>query len=45
MSDNLVITIGRHCGSKGNIIGRQLAEKMGAQVYHFSGSMILPRQG
>lgn len=34
MSDNLVITIGRHCGSKGNIIGRQLAEKMGVKCYN-----------
>lgn len=34
MSDHLVITIGRHCGSKGNVIGRKLAEVMGVKCYN-----------
>ena len=34
MSDHLVITIGRHCGSKGNVIGRKLAEDMGVKCYN-----------
>lgn len=34
MSDHLVVTIGRHCGSKGNLIGRKLAEVMGVKCYN-----------
>ena len=34
MGDHLVITIGRHCGSKGNLIGRKLAEEMGVKCYN-----------
>lgn len=34
MSDNLVITIGRQAGSKGNMIGRKLAETMGVKCYN-----------
>lgn len=31
MSDNLVITIGRQCGSAGKVIGQQLAENYESQ--------------
>ena len=31
MSGNLVITIGRQCGSGGKLIGEKLAEKMGVK--------------
>lgn len=33
MNDNLVITIGRQCGSSGKLIGQMLAEKMGVKCY------------
>ena len=33
MSGNLVITIGRQCGSSGKIIGQKLAEEMGVKCY------------
>lgn len=33
MSENLVITIGRQCGSGGRLIGQRLAEKMGVKCY------------
>ncbi|MEG0687481.1 MAG: cytidylate kinase-like family protein [Hungatella sp.] len=33
MSGNLVITIGRQCGSKGKLIGQKLAEIMGVKCY------------
>lgn len=33
MSGNLVITIGRQCGSSGKIIGQKLAEEMGIKCY------------
>lgn len=33
MTDNLVITIGRQCGSGGKLIGEMLAEKMGIKCY------------
>lgn len=33
MKGNLVITIGRQCGSKGRQIGQRLAEKMGVKCY------------
>lgn len=33
MSDNLVITIGRQCGSSGKLIGQKLAEAMGIKCY------------
>ncbi|MGN0371282.1 MAG: AAA family ATPase [Enterocloster sp.] len=33
MTDNLVITIGRQCGSGGKLIGEMLAEKMGVKCY------------
>lgn len=33
MTDNLVITIGRQCGSGGKKIGEMLAEKMGVKCY------------
>lgn len=33
MNGNLVITIGRQCGSKGRLIGQTLAEKMGVKCY------------
>ncbi|MDO4325590.1 MAG: cytidylate kinase-like family protein [bacterium] len=33
MSDNLVITIGRQCGSAGKVIGQQLAEELGIKCY------------
>ena len=33
MSGNLVITIGRQCGSSGKIIGQKLAEAMGVKCY------------
>ena len=33
MSGNLVITIGRQCGSGGKLIGEKLAEKMGVKCY------------
>ncbi|MFR5601489.1 MAG: AAA family ATPase [Lachnospiraceae bacterium] len=33
MNGNLVITIGRECGSSGKIIGQMLAEKMGVKCY------------
>ena len=34
MGEHLVITIGRHCGAKGNVIGRKLAEVMGVKCYN-----------
>ena len=34
MGEHLVITIGRHCGAKGNVIGRKLAEDMGVKCYN-----------
>lgn len=33
MKGNLVITIGRQCGSKGKLIGQKLAETMGVKCY------------
>lgn len=33
MNNNLVITIGRQCGSKGRLIGQKLAEQMGVTCY------------
>lgn len=33
MSGNLIITIGRQCGSGGHMIGQLLAEKMGVKCY------------
>lgn len=33
MSENLVITIGRQCGSGGRLIGQKLADKMGVKCY------------
>lgn len=33
MTDNLIITIGRQCGSGGKKIGEMLAEKMGIKCY------------
>lgn len=33
MKGNLVITIGRQCGSGGKVIGQKLAEKMGVKCY------------
>ena len=33
MSDNLIITIGRECGSGGRHIGQALAEKLGVKCY------------
>lgn len=33
MSENLVITIGRQCGSSGRLIGQKLAEKLGVKFY------------
>ncbi|MCI9361797.1 MAG: cytidylate kinase-like family protein [Hungatella sp.] len=33
MNGNLVITIGRQCGSQGRIIGQKLAEAMGVKCY------------
>jgi cytidylate kinase len=33
MKDNLIITIGRQCGSGGKKIGQLLAEKMGVECY------------
>lgn len=33
MKGNLVITIGRQCGSGGKVIGQMLAEKMGVKCY------------
>ncbi|WP_367565682.1 AAA family ATPase [Lacrimispora sp.] len=33
MSGNLVITIGRQCGSSGKIIGQRLAEELGIKCY------------
>lgn len=33
MSDNLIITIGRECGSGGRHIGQKLAEKLGIKCY------------
>lgn len=33
MKGNLVITIGRQCGSGGKLIGQKLAEKMGVKCY------------
>lgn len=33
MSENLVITIGRQCGSKGRLIGQELAKAMGVKCY------------
>lgn len=33
MTDNLIITIGRQCGSGGKKIGEMLAEKMGVKCY------------
>ena len=32
MSGNLIITIGRECGSGGRHIGQKLAEEMGVSV-------------
>lgn len=33
MSGNLVITIGRQCGSSGKVIGQKLAERLGVKCY------------
>ena len=33
MKKNLVITIGRECGSSGRAIGRKLAESLGIKCY------------
>ena len=33
MSDNLIITIGRECGSGGRHIGQKLAEELGVKCY------------
>ena len=33
MTNNLIITIGRQCGSGGKLIGEMLAEKMGIKCY------------
>lgn len=33
MTDNLIITIGRQCGSGGKMIGTMLAERMGVKCY------------
>ena len=33
MSGNLIITIGRECGSGGRHIGQKLAEEMGVKCY------------
>ena len=33
MKGNLVITIGRQCGSNGKIIGQKIAEKLGVKCY------------
>ena len=33
MKENLVITIGRECGSSGRAIGRKLADSMGIKCY------------
>lgn len=33
MRENLVVTIGRQCGSGGRIIGQKLAERMGVNLY------------
>lgn len=33
MNGNLVITIGRQCGSKGKLVGQKLAEAMGVKCY------------
>ena len=33
MSDNLIITIGRECGSGGRHIGQKLAEELGIKCY------------
>ncbi len=33
MKGNLVITIGRQCGSGGRVIGKKLAERMGVKCY------------
>lgn len=33
MSDNLIITIGRQCGSAGKMIGQKLAEDLGIKCY------------
>ena len=33
MRGNLVITIGRQCGSGGKMIGQKIAEKLGVKCY------------
>ena len=33
MTNNLIITIGRQCGSGGKLIGEMLAKKMGVKCY------------
>ena len=33
MKNNLVITIGRECGSAGRLIGQKLAERLGVKCY------------
>lgn len=33
MNENLVITIGRQCGSRGRVIGQELAKAMGVKCY------------
>lgn len=33
MKGNLVITIGRQCGSGGKMIGQKIAEKLGVKCY------------
>ena len=33
MSDNLIVTIGRECGSGGRHIGQRLAENLGVKCY------------
>ena len=33
MKGNLVITIGRQCGSGGKVIGQLIAEKLGVKCY------------
>lgn len=40
MNGNLVITIGRECGSAGRLIGKMLAERLGVKFYDKELSLI-----
>ena len=33
MNGNIIVTIGRECGSQGRVIGQLLAEKLGVKCY------------